>query len=76
MRDSAVSLDDVLFGCSPLGGVGESLDDDEAEEAVERAVELGFRSFDTAPHYGLGEHINMTYASINRCGGDAARERP
>ncbi|KAJ1458554.1 hypothetical protein M885DRAFT_614407 [Pelagophyceae sp. CCMP2097] len=45
---------DIIFGTSPLGGIGAEMSDDEAEEVVEHAVVVGFRMFDTAPHYGCG----------------------
>ena len=44
----------LAFGGAPLGGLYETVSDDEAERAVKRALELGLRYLDTAPHYGLG----------------------
>ena len=44
----------LAFGGAPLGGLYEVVSDDDAEQAVRRALELGLRYLDTAPHYGLG----------------------
>jgi D-threo-aldose 1-dehydrogenase len=44
----------LAFGGAPLGGLYETVSDEEAERAVTRALELGLRYLDTAPHYGLG----------------------
>jgi D-threo-aldose 1-dehydrogenase len=44
----------LAFGGAPLGGLYETVSDDEAERTVKRALELGLRYLDTAPHYGLG----------------------
>ena len=45
----------VAFGCEPLGGSDWGpLDEEEAMEAVRRAVDLGVNFFDTADVYGLG----------------------
>ncbi|MGD8194540.1 aldo/keto reductase [Herbiconiux sp. P18] len=42
------------FGAASLGNLYRETTDDEAREAVDRAWARGIRSFDTAPHYGLG----------------------
>lgn len=42
------------FGAAALGNLGRETSDDEAFGAVEAAWRGGIRSFDTAPHYGLG----------------------
>ncbi len=44
----------LAFGGAPLGGLYEPVSDDEAQLTVTRALELGLRYVDTAPHYGLG----------------------
>jgi D-threo-aldose 1-dehydrogenase len=44
----------VGLGTAPLGGLYESVSDDEAGATIERAWELGVRFFDTAPLYGHG----------------------
>jgi D-threo-aldose 1-dehydrogenase len=43
------------FGGGPLGGLFEPLDDATAAEALRVAWDGGIRSFDTAPHYGIGQ---------------------
>lgn len=44
----------IGFGAASLGNLFRETTDAEAAEAVDTAWELGIRSFDTAPHYGLG----------------------
>lgn len=41
------------FGASPLGGVFGPVDETNAIEAVQRALELGVNLFDVSPYYGL-----------------------
>jgi D-threo-aldose 1-dehydrogenase len=43
------------MGGAPLGGLYKDLPDEVAEAAVERALALGIRFFDTAPLYGHGK---------------------
>lgn len=45
---------ELSFGAAPLGNLFHALTDEEAAQAVEAAWANGVRSFDTAPHYGLG----------------------
>src|SRR5256885_12188167 len=42
------------FGAASIGGLFRSVDDDDAVATVERAWELGIRTFDVAPLYGYG----------------------
>lgn len=51
---SPVEVPRLGMGTAPLGGWPEALDDDQAIATVQRAWELGIRSFDTAPFYGHG----------------------
>jgi len=44
----------VGFGAASLGNLYRETTEVEAADAVDAAWELGVRSFDTAPHYGLG----------------------
>jgi D-threo-aldose 1-dehydrogenase len=44
----------IGFGAASLGNLFRETTDAEAADAVDTAWELGIRSFDTAPHYGLG----------------------
>lgn len=47
-------LDRIIVGCSSMAGMHESISEEEACGMVARAVEVGLRNFDVAPHYGLG----------------------
>ena len=49
-----IELGRLALGTAPIGGLYEAVSDEEAEAVVERAWELGIRSFDTAPYYGSG----------------------
>jgi D-threo-aldose 1-dehydrogenase len=42
------------FGSSVLGNLYAPIEDEVALEATRKAVDLGIRYFDTAPHYGFG----------------------
>jgi D-threo-aldose 1-dehydrogenase len=44
-----------VFGCAALGGLYRPVTRDEAHAALQTAWDLGVRSFDTAPHYGVGQ---------------------
>jgi len=56
------------LGTAPLGGLYEAVDEQIARAVVDRAWELGVRTFDTAPHYGSG--------LAERRLGSALRHRP
>lgn len=43
------------IGTAPLGGLYQPVEDVQADQTLERAWELGFRYFDTAPLYGAGQ---------------------
>ena len=50
----------TVFGTGALGGLYRAITPDEAHAALQTAWDLGVRSFDTAPHYGVGlaeEHL-------------------
>ena len=49
-----LELGRVGLGSAPLGGLYEAVDAEIARAVVDRAWELGVRTFDTAPHYGSG----------------------
>lgn len=57
-RFGSVSLGRIGLGTAPLGNLYAPLSDAEAVETVRRALTLGVRYIDTAPHYGngLAEH--------------------
>jgi D-threo-aldose 1-dehydrogenase len=44
----------LAFGAAPLGNLFAELSEDDAFAVLEDAWAAGVRSFDTAPHYGLG----------------------
>jgi D-threo-aldose 1-dehydrogenase len=44
----------LALGCAQLGNLFGALDDASARELLEAAWDNGIRTFDTAPHYGLG----------------------
>ncbi|GJF31321.1 oxidoreductase [Kitasatospora sp. NE20-6] len=52
---SRVEVTRLGFGGGPLGGLFTALDDRTAEEALAAAWDAGIRTFDTSPHYGLGQ---------------------
>lgn len=56
------------LGTAPLGGLYEAVDEETAYAVVDRAWELGVRTFDTAPYYGSG--------LAERRLGTALRDRP
>jgi len=58
----------LVLGCAPLGGLFAAVGEEQARATVDRAWDLGVRTFDTAPHYGAG-------LSERRLGA-ALRERP
>ena len=51
---SDLSVSQLSFGGAGIGNLLAPVGDDEAEATVEAAWEAGIRTFDTAPHYGLG----------------------
>lgn len=54
IRSTGVNVTELTFGGGALGNLYTPITDEEAEAAVEAAWTAGIRSFDTAPHYGLG----------------------
>ena len=52
--DETPLLPAVGFGTAPLGGFREPVSEDEAAAALEAALRIGYRYFDTAPLYGYG----------------------
>ena len=65
---SSTWVGELSFGAAAIGNLFEPLTDQEAAGTLDAAWEAGFRSFDTAPHYGLG-------LSERRVGA-ALRDRP
>jgi D-threo-aldose 1-dehydrogenase len=68
IRDTGVSLTGLVLGGGPIGNMYEPISEEDARGTLDAAWELGIRSFDTAPHYGLG--------LAERRMGAALRERP
>jgi len=65
---SPVFVTELSFGGAAIGNLYTEVTDDDARAAVDAAWDGGIRTFDTAPHYGLG-------LSERRLGG-ALRHRP
>jgi len=65
---SPVFVTELSFGGAAIGNLFTEVTDDDARAAVDAAWDGGIRTFDTAPHYGLG-------LSERRLGG-ALRHRP
>jgi len=51
---SAVRVTPLALGCASIGNLYHPVTDEAALATVEAAWEAGIRTFDTAPHYGLG----------------------
>ncbi|MET8944839.1 aldo/keto reductase [Streptomyces sp. NPDC004542] len=51
---SGVRVTELAFGAAALGNLYTPLDDRAAADTVAAAWDAGIRTFDTAPHYGLG----------------------
>lgn len=49
-----LTIDRLTLGTAALGNLFEAMTDADAQAVLEAAWESGIRSFDTAPHYGLG----------------------
>jgi D-threo-aldose 1-dehydrogenase len=56
LREAAtrVPFGDLSYGAANVGNLFRALSDDDAFAILEEAWAVGIRSFDTAPHYGLG----------------------
>ena len=57
-----------VFGCAALGGLYRPVSREEAHATLRAAWDLGVRSFDTAPHYGVGQSEEYL--------GDFLRDKP
>ena len=51
---SRVRVTELAFGGAAIAGLYTEVSDDDARAAVDAAWAGGIRTFDTAPHYGLG----------------------
>jgi D-threo-aldose 1-dehydrogenase len=65
---SPVLVTELSFGAAPIGSLFTEVSEQDAHAAVDAAWAGGIRTFDTAPHYGLG----MSERRL----GDALRQRP
>jgi D-threo-aldose 1-dehydrogenase len=54
LGQSSTWVSELSFGAAAIGNLFEPLTDAEAAGTLDAAWVAGFRSFDTAPHYGLG----------------------
>ncbi len=54
MRAGSLIPSGLGLGGAAIGGLYEAVDEEEARATVRRALQLGLRYLDTAPHYGLG----------------------
>ncbi|MFI7300729.1 aldo/keto reductase [Streptomyces sp. NPDC050121] len=54
LGSSAVEVTQLAFGCAGIGNLYQPVTDEAALATVEAAWDAGVRTFDTAPHYGLG----------------------
>ncbi|HEY9373591.1 aldo/keto reductase [Streptomyces sp.] len=50
----ALRVSRLALGCAALGNLYEPVSDETARATVDAAWDAGVRTFDTAPHYGLG----------------------
>ena len=57
---------EIMVGTSAFGGLYVSSSDEDCYEVVQRCLELGWRRFDTAPHYGLGVSEERLGKALNR----------
>ncbi|MDX3114527.1 aldo/keto reductase [Streptomyces scabiei] len=54
LRGTGVRVTELSFGAAGIGNLFRPVSDEAAFAAVEAAWDAGVRTFDTAPHYGLG----------------------
>ncbi|MFT6044320.1 MAG: D-threo-aldose 1-dehydrogenase [Arenicella sp.] len=52
--NTKLTVDTLGFGCAPLGNLYRPINDLDAGEILQSALQAGFHYFDTAPHYGQG----------------------
>ena len=53
-KKSVLNFTELGFGSAPLGNLYKSIFDEEANDTLNSAWDLGVRYYDTAPLYGLG----------------------
>ncbi|MCE2524444.1 MAG: aldo/keto reductase, partial [Acidimicrobiia bacterium] len=60
----------IGFGTAPLGGFRTPVSEDAAAAAIEAALEVGYRYFDTAPLYGYGLAERRLGRALKGCDAD------
>ncbi|MBO9475876.1 aldo/keto reductase [Shimia sp. R10_1] len=65
-----VPLTQMGFGGAPLGNLYRKVSEQDAQEALQTAYDVGVRFFDTAPQYGLGRSEMRFGAGMKRFGRD------
>jgi D-threo-aldose 1-dehydrogenase len=63
---SPVRVTELAFGGAPIGNLFTAVDDEAAAAAIDAAWIGGIRTFDTAPHYGLGLSERRLGAALAR----------
>jgi D-threo-aldose 1-dehydrogenase len=63
---SAVAVTELTLGTAGIGNLYTAISDETAEGAIRAAWDEGIRSFDTAPHYGLGLAERRLGAALRR----------
>jgi D-threo-aldose 1-dehydrogenase len=63
---SPVLVTELSFGAAAIGNLFTAVSDDDARAAVDAAWDGGIRTFDTAPHYGLGLSERRLGAALRR----------
>lgn len=54
LGDTGLELSHLTLGCASIGGLFSACDDETAAGGLAAAWDVGIRTFDTAPHYGVG----------------------
>jgi aryl-alcohol dehydrogenase-like predicted oxidoreductase len=54
LADTGLEVSRMILGCSSIGGLFSECDPQTAADGLAAAWEVGIRTFDTAPHYGVG----------------------
>jgi len=65
-----VPLTAMGFGGAPLGNLYRKITEEDAQAALQAAVDAGIRFFDTAPQYGLGRSEGRFGEALKRFGRD------
>ncbi len=54
MDEHPAGVASTVLGCAALAGLYRPISAEDARATLQAAWDLGVRSFDTAPHYGVG----------------------